>query len=176
MIEIKIIDAEHKKDINIPNEPFEIRGRMIPSYFGEKWGYELDMLPKNKVTAMCFPDENYCFEDMSKDIFIGAYDGKKCVGLAIFEPGFFKYMYLNDLKVNRDYRRKHIGSMLMDKGREVALKEGYMGIYAVGQDNNVDACLFYLNSGFRIGGLDTDIYRHTNQEGKKDIIFYSECN
>lgn len=32
MLEIKIIDAEHKQDINIPNEPFSLFGRMIPSY------------------------------------------------------------------------------------------------------------------------------------------------
>ena len=32
MIEIKIIDAAHKDDINIPNEPCQLIGRMIPSY------------------------------------------------------------------------------------------------------------------------------------------------
>ena len=25
------------------------------------------------------------------------------------------------------------------------------------------------------GGLDTNVYRHTRQEGKADIIFYSDC-
>ena len=32
MIEIKMIDAEHKYDINNPNEPFQLIGRMIPYY------------------------------------------------------------------------------------------------------------------------------------------------
>lgn len=174
MIEIRLIDSLHKADINIPNEPFELRGRMIPSYNGEKWDYTISSLPKEKVTQMCFPDENYCFEEMDKDLFLGAYDGDRCVGLAIFEPGFFKYLYLYDLKVNKNYRRQHIGTMLMEEGRKLALQRGYSGIYAVGQDNNLDACLFYINSGFYIGGLDTNVYRHTNQEEKKDIIFYSE--
>lgn len=102
MIEIRLIDSLHKADINIPNEPFELRGRMIPSYNGEKWDYTISSLPKEKVTQMCFPDENYCFEEMDKDLFLGAYDGDRCVG------------------------------------------------------------------------LDTNVYRHTNQEEKKDIIFYSE--
>ena len=36
MIEIRIIDAQHKADINIPNEPFPMFGRIIPSYDGKK--------------------------------------------------------------------------------------------------------------------------------------------
>lgn len=63
----------------------------------------------------------------------------------------------------------------MEEARRVAAAEGYRGLYTQGQDNNLGACLFYLRSGFRIGGLDTDLYRHTKQEGKADIIFYTEC-
>ena len=29
-------------------------------------------------------------------------DGDRCVGLAVLQPGLFKYMYLSDLKVSRD--------------------------------------------------------------------------
>ena len=32
MITTKIIDREHKGDINIPNQPFQLFGRMVPSY------------------------------------------------------------------------------------------------------------------------------------------------
>lgn len=38
MIEIKIIDAQHKTDINIPNEPFQMFGQIIPTY-NEKSGH-----------------------------------------------------------------------------------------------------------------------------------------
>jgi len=59
----------------------------------------------------------------------------KCVGLAIMQQAFFKYMYLYDLKVNSDYRSKDIGTMLIDKCKEVAAEQGYRGIYTQGQDN-----------------------------------------
>ena len=85
-------------------------------------------------------------------------------------------MYLYDLKVRSAYRGKHIGKMLIEKSRAVAKENGYRGLYTIGQDNNVSACLFYLGTGFRIGGLDTEVYKHTKQEGKADIIFYSECD
>lgn len=41
MIETKIIDARHKADINIPNEPFRIFGKIVLSYDGTNLAYKL---------------------------------------------------------------------------------------------------------------------------------------
>lgn len=173
MIEIKLIDREHKQDINIFNEPFLLWGRMIPSYTDEKWSYTTRYFDQQDVSETCFPDENYDYEEMCQNaIFIGAYDGDTCIGLAIMKDGFLKYMYLYDLKVNKAYRKQGIASALIDKAKEIAAAKGYLGIYTQGQDNNLSACLFYIKSGFRIGGLDTDVYKGTKQEGKADILFY----
>lgn len=175
MIEIRTIDELHKGDINIKNEPFELFGKIVPEYCDGIWSYRLDRYAEAETIEMCFPDENYNYDDMRDSIFIGAYDGDECVGLAILQPGFFKYIYLYDLKVKRSYRGRHIGKMLIEKANNIAAERGYRGIYTIGQDNNPGACLFYLASGFYIGGIDTNVYRHTNQEGKTDIIFYCEC-
>ncbi len=175
MIEIRIIDNEHKDDVNIPNEPFELWGRMVPSYTDEKWGYTVRRFEPKAVTEMCFPDEVYDYTEMCKDtVFLGAYDGGKCVGLAILQEGFFGYMYLFDLKVNREYRKQGIAGKLIERSKEIAAEKNYRGIYTQGQDNNLSACLFYIKSGFHIGGLDTDVYKGTAQEGKSDIIFYMD--
>lgn len=174
MIEVKRIDASRKEDINIPNEPFSLFGRIVPSYDGMHWSHKLVRYAPEDVTEMCFPDENYDFDAMTDSVFLGAYDGDRCVALAILQPGAFRYMYLYDLKVNRNYRGRHIGAKLMEKAREIAAQQGFCGLYTYGQDNNPGACLFYLRAGFYIGGLDTNVYRHTSQEGKADIIFYSE--
>lgn len=173
MISIKIIDCEHKADINIPNQPFKLFGRMIPSYIDEKWSYEVERFPEAEIIEMCFPDENYDYDELAKNsIFIGAYDGDKCIGLAILQHEWHKFLYLYDLKVNADYREKGIGVMLIEKSKELALEHGYRGIYTQGQDNNLAACLFYIKNDFVVGGLDTKIYTGTSQEGKKDILFY----
>ncbi len=176
MITIKLIDSTHKKDINIKNEPFKLFGRIIPSYIKEQWSYTIERLSEEAVTKMCFPDENYDWDTLAKNsVFVGAYDGEQCVGLAILQQAMMKYMYLYDLKVNADYRGRHIGTMLIEKSKEVALEQGYHGLFTQGQDNNLGACLFYLNNGFVIGGLDTNVYRGTPQEEKKDIYFYCEA-
>ena len=120
-----------------------------------------------------FPDEHYDYDAMKdSSVFVGAYEGEQCVGLAVLQPGFFRYMYLYDLKVNKAFRGRQTGRMLIDRCREIALAQGYLGLYTQGQDNNLGACLFYLHTGFYIGGFDSNVYKGTKQEGKADIIFY----
>lgn len=175
MITVKIIDKAHEADINIKNEPFRLFGRMIPSYINETWAYTVERFAEADVTEMCFPDENYDYDALSANsVFVGAYDGDACIGLAILQRRWNKYMYLYDLKVNADYRGKHIGAMLIEKSKEIAVQQGYRGLYTQGQDNNLGACLFYLKNGFVIGGLNTNVYKGTSQEGKKDILFYCD--
>jgi len=177
MVEIRSIDAEHKQDINIPNEPFSLFGRMIPSYINEQWQYSIARFKEEEICEMCFPDENYDYVKLSKNsIFVGAYDDDKCIGLAILQHAMMKYMYLYDLKVNIDYRGLQIGKRLIEMAKKVAVDQGYKGIYTQGQDNNLGACLFYLKNGFVIGGLDTHVYTGSSQEGKSDILFYLDIN
>ena len=175
MIEIKIIDESRAEDVKLPNQPFTVWGRIIPRYVDGRWDHEVVGSDAAEVYDMRFPDEDYDFSAMSRDtVFIGAYDGEKCVGLAVLRDAFFKYMYLLDLKVNAEYRCAGVGSALISKARETAGERGYRGVYVTAQDNNATACLFYLKNGFRIGGLDTEVYKGTNQEGKSDIVFYIE--
>lgn len=172
-VSVRLIDAGRAQDIRLPNEPFPLTGRMIPGYSGGRWRYDVERFDAGE---MCFPDEAYDFDRMSKDsVFIGAYDGDRCIGLAVLRQGFFKYMYLLDLKVCRAYRGAGAGRLMIEKAKAVAAQAGHRGIYTQAQDNNLAACLFYIRCGFRIGGLDTEVYRGTAQEGKADILFYLDC-
>ena len=172
MIEIRKIDAAHKADANIPNQPFEIRGRLIPSLRNGKWEYQVKEY--SETTEMCFPDFPY---DPAEDdsIFLGAYDGTDCIGVAVLRKALFRYLYLDDLKVNREYRGKGVGALLIDACMEQARSAQMQGVYTIGQDNNLAACLFYLHRGFEIGGFDNRGYRGTVQEDKADIYFYKDC-
>ena len=176
MIEIRVIEADRRQDINIPNDPFPLYGRMIPSYVDEQWRYDVVNFEEDAVSEMCFPDEHYDYDAMRGDhTFIGAYDGEKCVGLAILRDAWLRYLYLYDLKVSRAYRRQGVARALIEKAKEISVARGYRGLYTQGQDNNLSACLFYIQSGFVIGGFDSNVYKGSNQEGKSDIIFYLDC-
>lgn len=170
---IRLLEAQDASDINIKNEPFLLFGKMLPSYQNGKWNYSIS---KNEKTEWdIFPDENYNFETMKNEhIFLGAYDGSNCIGLAILKHQWNKYIYLYDLKVNSAYRGQHIATRLIETAYKYAVEHDYRGIWTIGQDNNLAACLFYINTGFRIGGLDTDVYSGTKQEGNADIYFYKD--
>jgi len=172
-MECRVIDKEHSQDIRLKNEPFLLYGRVIPTYLEGKWSYSVQPLPEAEVTETCFPEENYDYGQLEKShVFIGAYDGGRCVGLAVLADAMFKYMYLHDLKVSQAYRRQGIGQALMGKAVEVAHKRNYRGIYTIAQDSNVGACKFYLKAGFEIGGFDNHVYRGTSLGRTADIIFY----
>ena len=68
-------------------------GRVVPSYVNERWSYEVRPFPPERVGEMCFPDENYDYDEMKDSVFLGAYEDEKCVGLAVLQPGFFRYLY-----------------------------------------------------------------------------------
>lgn len=173
-MEIHIIDKAHEADIRLPNEPFPLFARIVPTYDGAVWRYRREDFPPEQVTEMCFPDEAYDFDAMADSVFLGAYENDRCVGLAVLQPYYFRYMYLMDLQVSKSCRGKGVGKALIEKAEEVAAAQGYLGIYTIGQDDNAAACLFYLRTGFVIGGLDTNVYRGTKQEGKADILFYRD--
>ena len=108
---------------------------------------------------MTFPDEDYDFDQLQKDAFpVGAYDEcGRCVGLAIYRRDWFRYLYLDDLKVCRDWRRMGVGAALLDEGLRIAREQGCLGVYTIGQHNNLSACLFYLRHGLQIGGQNTRV-------------------
>ena len=173
MVHIRLITEENKGDIRLPNEPFTLFGRMRPSYQDGEWRYTTEPLPAPQQEH--YPEEGYDYDKMKADhVAFAAYDGDACVGLAILRQEWHKYLYLLDLKVNSSYRRQGVGAMLMEKAGEYAVNAGYRGLWTIGQDTNLAACLFYIKNGFSIGGLDTRVYDGTGQAGTADIHFYKE--
>ena len=171
MIEIKPITEENAADLGLKNEPFPMPGRFIPALWDGVWTYRAELYEKPQT--MVFPDENYRYEEVAgKGMAFGAYDGGKCIGLAIYEDFWLKYMYLSDLKVSKAARGKGVGKALIRAGLEAAKERGYKGLYTIAQDNNLNACLFYLAAGFEIGGFDNRVYDGTSQQGKSDVLFY----
>ncbi len=168
---IKQIDAACKGDARLPNEPFSQWGRMIPHLENGEWSYTTEKLPE--ITELCFPNEPYDVEE-DDAFFLGAYMGETCVGLVVLRRDMFRYLYLDDLKVNRTVRGHGIGSLLLEASMDVARELGLVGVYTIGQDNNLSACLFYLKNGFEIGGFNNRTYRGTSQENKADIYFYKD--
>ncbi|MFV0557359.1 MAG: GNAT family N-acetyltransferase [Enterococcus sp.] len=170
-MDYRFITKENGADLGLKNDPFELFGRLKVSYHDNQWTYQIEPFAQSEYQT--FPDEAYQVETINQQGFaIGAYDQGVCIGLAIYQEAWLKYVYLADLKVNGSYRKQGIAKKLIELGQVEAKNRGYRGIYTIGQDNNVAACQFYLASGFRIGGLNTESYKFTSQANKQDIYFY----
>ncbi|MCM1523909.1 MAG: hypothetical protein NC120_05570 [Ruminococcus sp.] len=69
MTEIRMIGSQHKADINIPNEPFPLFGRMIPSYVNGRWKYSVVRFGENEVSEMAFPTKITIMISFLKTVF-----------------------------------------------------------------------------------------------------------
>ena len=173
-MEIRKITAENRDALRLKNEPFPLIGRLIPSYTEETWSWREELWPE--AGEMCFPDEPYDFDAMAAEYTVfGAFEGEECIGLVLLKSAWMKYMYVEDLKVNRARRCRGVGKALMDAAMAEAVGQGYRGLYLVAQDNNLVACRFYLGLGYRIGGFDNQTYRGTSQDGTGDLYFYRDA-
>ncbi|WP_051006516.1 GNAT family N-acetyltransferase, partial [Liquorilactobacillus vini] len=172
MIRIERITPNNQVALKLPNEPFALFGRLMVSRIDGKWQFH-EVLFDNSKQTQTFPNEKYDLAVIEQNGFaLGAFAGKTCVGLAIFENRWNHYLYLSDLKVVAAYRRKKIASQLMDKATKLAKENDMRGLTTIAQDNNLGANRFYLHYGFEIGGLNTKNYQFTKQKGKADIYYY----
>ena len=172
-ITVRRIGPDRAGDLRLPSEPFPLRGRLHVNYEDDAFSWAAETWPEDRVIYQTFPEEDYDYEAMKHDhFFVGAYLGERCVGLAIFEKPWNRWLYLSDLKVCRDARRMGAARRLLEEGMAIAREEGYRGVSTICQDNNLNAALFYLDVGFAIGGLDTRVYDGTKQEGKRDLFLY----
>ncbi len=170
-ITIQQIDESNQTALGLPNEPFEMPGRLVVTRTETSWQYEEHLFLS--VEQDLFPNENYKLDAIEKVGFaVGAFDGETCVGLAIFEKQWNHYLYLSDLKVAGTHKRQGIASKLLDAAISMAEQQQLKGLSTVAQDNNLNANRFYLNCGFEIGGLNTKDYHFTNQRGKYDVYYY----
>src|SRR5699024_400589 len=113
-MEYKKITAENKEDLLLPNEPFDLWGQLIVNRENNVWSYEIERF--KEVETMVFPNENYEFDQIHKNGFaIGAYHEEECIGLAIYENHWNKYLYLSDLKVKQAFRKRggELAAMVM---------------------------------------------------------------
>lgn len=59
--------------------------------------------------------------------------------------------YINCIVVGQNYRRMHIGKMLLDKMLDGFKRKGCNNVFGVVESENTDTFDFFRNSGFEIG-------------------------
>ena len=103
---------------------------------------------------------------------LGAYDGRRPVGLAVVEPrAWHKSVWVQELGVAASHRRRGIGRRLIAEISRRAGEAGYRVIVCETQTTNARAIDFYRAVGFRLEGVDVSYYSNEDLERGEVALF-----
>jgi len=167
------INANNLRDINKPNQPFWVTGRLCPAYQDGRWIFT--ELAYDAPYEKRYPDDDEDYGAYighpNKIVFFYYHDGA-CVGQVRVRKNWNGYAFIEDLAVARDHRGKGIGTMLMETAKAWARQKGLGGLMLETQDVNLPACRFYHENGFEIGAVDTMLYANFEASRHEKAIFW----
>ena len=172
---IKEITKQNLQDINKPNQPFAIIGKIVPVYSDGAWSFTEYLFEKEYEYE--FPNDEEQWEDYignpQKTVFF-YYDNSDCVGQIRLRKNWNKYAYIEDIAVAKSHRKDGIGAKLITKAIEWAKSNDLCGLMLETQDTNLFACRFYSKLGFQIGAVDTMLYANCDNAGEKAVFWYKK--
>jgi streptothricin acetyltransferase len=82
-----------------------------------------------------------------------------------------RYAYIEDIVVDREYRRQGVGRALIQQAIRWAKGKRLAGIMLETQNNNIGGCRLYESCGFELGGFDRCLYQGIDP-GTDEIALY----
>ncbi len=164
-MEIIKINQQNLADINKANQPFEIIGKIKPTFADGVWTYTEEIYEQSymKVYTNDLCDYADYIDNPDKIIYF-VYSGTDCIGQIILKRDWNGYAFIEDICVAKSARRQRIGTELIQKAIEWTKNSGLKGLALETQDNNLLACRFYAKCGFVIGAVNTMLYRNFDNE------------
>jgi len=167
------INNENKNDVNKPNQPFEVIGKIIPTFHNGIWSFTELLFDKPYIKSYPIDDERYeDYIDNPNQIIFFYYENGECFGQIIIRKNWNMYAYIQDIAVAKNTRGKGIGTKLIHRVIEWAKNKDLCGLMLETQDNNLTACRFYKKNGFVIGGVDTMLYANFDNSQEKAVFWY----
>ncbi|MDF2718958.1 MAG: yyaR [Paenibacillus sp.] len=110
--------------------------------------------------------------DNPDQIMFLAFVGNQAVGRIQLRRNWNKYAYIEDIAVDRSFRKHGVGRKLIEQAKVWAKTGGMPGIMLETQNNNVRACKFYENCGFVLGGFDMRLYKGIHAQSDEIALFW----
>jgi ribosomal protein S18 acetylase RimI-like enzyme len=149
--------------------PAEAKGRRIPFEYDSETHYRVRFEPRRNGWTIDLTMEPRSFSKRGEDALLEPYTGDSEV-LAAFVEGseagiiqFEHQRWNNSLRVwhifvHPAFKRRGIGSALMDACKRRAAEAGARRVVLETQSSNFGAVQFYLANGFALVGLDATSY------------------
>lgn len=156
---------------------FIVDSTLVLNLADDRIGYEVKDMP---AYTKSYTNEPNDAENTDYTEYIGnpdqiiylAFAGDQTVGQIVIKRNWNKYAYVEDIQVDKHYRRYGIGRRLLDQALYWAKAGGMPGIMLETQSNNVKACQFYESCGFVIGGFDSYLYKGLDKETDETAIYW----
>lgn len=167
---VKIVELS-KKDGPFPKLKYSYK---TSSYYdisicrrAESWKIDLTLKPLEKTLVK--QDESELFREYVEEprVFVAEIEGKKVGWL---ELGYHKWnsrMRVWQFLVNKGFRRKGIGTFLMQKAVSVSKRRGARMLILETQTCNIPAINFYRKFGFELIGFDATNYSNEDIKRKE---------
>ena len=154
-------------------EPFEVIGRLIPTYDGHAWSLREELFDTPRIKT--YPNEAFdpavYIDNPDEAAFLAMCDGKR-VGSIRVGVRWNQNAFIDDLLVARAHRGCGAGTQLMDAAVAWGRGRGLQGVSLETQDTNLLACRFYMKYGFRLGGIDRMVYTAEGYREETALYFY----
>lgn len=172
MIIIKIIDHNNLQDVDKCDGTFLINAKLILSMDNDILNYSIVSTPQHQK---CFPVEKIDYSTYignSEKIGYLAYIDNQIAGQIRLSKHWNKYAYIDDIIVDKKFRRVGVGIALIEKAKEYAQQEKLAGVMLETQNNNVGACKIYKRCGFELSGFDRKLYQGINPETDEIALYW----
>jgi streptothricin acetyltransferase len=167
------LNATNAFHLPLRQEPIDVIGHLIPSFDGRRWIPQEELLDTPALAT--YPTESFDpmdYVDQPKQAGFLAMLGDECVGTIRVSDRWQKNAFIDDLAINRAHRGKGIGTRLMDAAVAWGRDHGYWGMSLETQSWNLLAIRFYFKYGYRIGGIDTCVYKALPEPYAKATALY----
>lgn len=164
-------DRQTVQQVKKEGSSFPVHSKLVLSAGEGRIGYTIqDVPPYTKQYGMEAFDPNSYLDDPDK-VILFAYVDEELAGQIRIRKSWNGYAYIDDIAVDKDYRRQGVGRRLIQSAIAWAKEKGFPGIMLETQDNNVPACKLYEACGFVLGGFDLYAYRNS-PEVKDEVALY----
>lgn len=112
---IKRFDESLLSFLPRPEEPFEIIGKLVPTYDGHEW--QSSEILYDTTYEKTYPDDVFdpkiYIDNPNEAAFLAMFNGN-CIGSLRVGKRWNNNSFIDDLAIDRAHRRQGVGTMLMD--------------------------------------------------------------
>jgi streptothricin acetyltransferase len=174
MPQIVRFTQEHIALLPHSDQPIDVTGRLVVRFDGARWRHEEEHFAVSYQRT--YPDDEYdprtYLASDERAAFL-ALEGGERVGSVRVCRRWNRNAFIEDIKVDRAWRGRGLGTLLMDAALDWGRAQGLYGAALETQDWNLGACRFYIKYGFELGGIDARLYcAFPRARGETALFFY----